>query len=119
MTYQNLYFEFLLRCEEKQALINKKSAHISAKLMALFVVIALKHAHDQTMTVSDAMALQDIASSAALHHRIDDLREAGMICVIYRGVDRRTKYLKPTEKGDRYLSMMGDFLRAHSNHLDE
>ena len=119
MTYQNLYFEFLLRCEEKQTLINKKSAHISAKLMALFVVIALKHAHDQTMTVSDAMALQDIASSAALHQRIDDLREAGMICVIYKGSDRRTKYLKPTEKGDKYLCMMGDFLRAHSSHLDE
>jgi hypothetical protein len=87
--------------------------------MALFVVIALRHSRDQAMTVSEAMSLQAIASSAALHQRIDDLREVGMICVIYKGVDRRTKYLIPTEKGDHYLSMMGDFLRAHSRHLDE
>lgn len=112
MSYQNLYFDFLLRCEHKQTLINQSSAHISSKLIALFVVIATKHADGQAMTVSQAMGLPDMASSAALHKRIDDLREAGMICVVFKGSDRRTKYLVPTDKGNRYLQLMGDLLRA-------
>ena len=112
MSHQHLYLDFLLRCEHKQALINRSSAYISPKLMALFLELAAKHALGQDMTVSGAMALQHLASSAALHQRIDDLREAGMICVVYKGVDRRTKYLVPTDKGDRYLKLMGDLLRA-------
>jgi hypothetical protein len=35
-----------------------------------------------------------------------------MIGVVFRGKDRRTKYLVPTEKGERYLQMMGELLRA-------
>jgi DNA-binding MarR family transcriptional regulator len=112
MSHAHLYFDFLLRCEHKQTLIDRTSAHISSKLMALFVVLATKHAEGQAMTVSGTMALQHLASSAALHQRIDDLREAGMICVVYKGDDRRTKYLVPTDKGDRYLKLMGDLLRA-------
>lgn len=112
MTHQYIYFDFLLRCEHKEGLIDRSSAHISSKLMALFVVLAMKHADGQDMTVSDTMALQHLASSAAIHQRINDLREAGMICVVYKGTDRRTKYLVPTDKGDRYLKLMGDLLRA-------
>jgi DNA-binding MarR family transcriptional regulator len=112
MTNTNLYLDYLLRCEQKQALISRSCAHISSKLMALFVVLALKQEQGQPMTVSDTMALQDLASSAALHQRIDDLREAGMICVVYKGTDRRTKYLVPTEKGDHYLKLMGELLRG-------
>jgi DNA-binding MarR family transcriptional regulator len=112
MSYQNLYFDFLLRCEQKQTLINQSSAHISSKLMVLFVVIATKHAEGQAMTVSQTMGLPGMASSAALHKRIDDLREAGMICVVFKGSDRRTKYLAPTDKGNRYLQLMGELLCA-------
>jgi len=112
MPNKNLYFDFLIRCEKKQTVINNNSAHISSKLMVLFVAIALKHSSGQAMTVSETMALQNIASSAALHQRIDDLREAGMICVIFKGLDRRTKYLIPTDKGNRYLEYMGQLLRS-------
>ena len=112
MSYKNIYFDFLLRCESKQTLINNSSAHISSKLMALFVAIALKHASGQAMTVSETMSLQNMASSAALHKRIDDLREAGMIFAIFKGEDRRTKYLIPTDKGYRYLELMGQLLCA-------
>jgi DNA-binding MarR family transcriptional regulator len=113
MSYKNLYFDFLLRCEHTQALINQSSAHISSKLMALFVVIATQHAEGNSMTVSQTMEMPHMASSAALHKRIDDLREAGMICVVFKGADRRTKYLVPTDKGNRYLQLMGKLLRAH------
>jgi DNA-binding MarR family transcriptional regulator len=80
--------------------------------MALFAIIALKHAAGQAMTVSEAMALRTLASSAALHNRIDDLREAGMICVTYKGHNRRSKFLIPTEKGMRYLQRMGQLMQS-------
>lgn len=112
MAHQNLYFDFLLRCEHHQALIKQSSGHISSKLTALFMALAIRHAHGQAMTVSEAMLQPEMASSAALHKRIDDLREAGMICVVFKGSDRRTKYLAPTDKGNRYLQLMGDLLRA-------
>lgn len=60
------------------------------------------------------MALNHMASSAALHKRIDDLREAGMVCITYKGENRRTKFLSPTDKGERYLEFMGQLLRTAS-----
>lgn len=117
MSHPNPYFDFLLRCEHEQALINQSSAHMSSKLMALFVLIAIKHAEGQAMTVSQTMALPGMASSAALHKRIDDLREAGMICVMFKGSDRRTKFLIPTDKANRYLSIMGDLLKVDARFL--
>ena len=114
MPYTKLYFDFLHRCEKDQVLINQSCAHISSKLLTLFVEITLKAAQGQPMTVSQTMSLRGIASSAALHNRIDDLREAGMICVSFKGADRRTKYLIPSDKGNRYLTLMGKLLRSAS-----
>jgi DNA-binding MarR family transcriptional regulator len=116
MPHQNLYLGFLQLCEQKNALINTYSAHISPNLLALFVVIARKHAQGHPMTVSEAMGLQKMASSAALHKRIDDLREAGMICLIFKHTDRRTKYLVPSDKGEKYLKLMGQLLRLTYRH---
>jgi DNA-binding MarR family transcriptional regulator len=116
MPHATTYFDFLTLCEENNARILQYSSHISPKLLALFVVIALKHDQNQSLTVSDAMALQDLASSAALHKRIDDLREAGMIDLVFKGENRRTKYLIPTEKGNRYLKLMGQLLRTALRH---
>ena len=111
MPHTTIYFDFLQLCEQKKSLVNQYSAQISPNLLALFELIVVKHAQDQAMTVSEAMALQHMASSAALHKRIDDLREAGMIDVIFKGRNRRTKYLIPSEKGERYLRFMGQLLR--------
>ena len=119
MTYQNLYFDFLLRCEQQQALINQSSGHISSKLTVMFLVLATRHANGQAMTVSEAMLQPEMASSAALHKRIDDLREAGMICVVFKGSDRRTKFLAPTDKGQRYLQLMGNLLQAAPSQHDK
>lgn len=112
MSHPHTYFDFLLLCAHKQTLIDQSSAHISAKLMALFLTLAHHAEQGKPMTVSAAMSLQHIASSAALHKRIDDLREAGMIGVVFKGTDRRTKYLVPTDKGDRYLTLMGTLLQS-------
>ena len=110
MPHTNPYFNFLRRCEIYRLLVNQSCAHISSKQLELFIEIAIKDGQGQPMTVSQTMALRGIASSAALHNRIDDLREAGMIRINYKGEDRRTKYLTPSNKGYRYLALMGTLL---------
>jgi DNA-binding MarR family transcriptional regulator len=114
MPHAAAYFDFLILCEEKNTRILQYSSHISPNLLALFVMVALKHDMHQSLTVSDAMALQDLASSAALHKRIDDLRAAGMINLVFKENDKRTKYLVPSETGNRYLKFMGQLLRTSS-----
>jgi DNA-binding MarR family transcriptional regulator len=112
MSHLPIYFDFLIQCEREQALIDRSCAHISPKLMALFLMLAHEAEQGSPLTVSGAMSQKQMASSAALHKRIDDLREAGMICVIYKGMDRRTKYLIPTDKGNRHLNLMGKLLQS-------
>jgi DNA-binding MarR family transcriptional regulator len=53
---------------------------------------------DERLTVTEAMSLADLASSATLHRKLDNLRKAGWITFDYMGEDRRTKYLVPTDK---------------------
>jgi len=112
MPKRKIYFDFLILNEKNNALIQRSSAHISLNQLALFEVIALKHSQGQTMTISQAMALQHLASRAALHVRINDLREAGMIQVLIKDGDRRSKYLAPSGKGERYLQLMGKLLQS-------
>ena len=53
---------------------------------------------DDRLTVTEAMSMTDIASSATIHRKLENLRVAGWITFDYVGKDRRTKYLTPTEK---------------------
>lgn len=110
--HSNLYLDFLILSDRKQGSINNYASHISSSALALFVVIALQHANGHALTISDAMSLKRMGSSATLHKRIDDLREANMICVTFKNKNRRTKYLSPSEKGDRYLKFMGQLIRT-------
>ena len=53
---------------------------------------------DERLTVTEAMSLSEIASSATIHRKLENLRIAGWITFDYMGEDRRTKYLVPTDK---------------------
>jgi hypothetical protein len=112
MSDAKLYFDFLNRCERKASSINQLSAHISTKLLVLFFEIAKKQSANQNLTISEAMSMRSFGSSAALHARICDLREAGMIRVIFKASNRRTKYLVVSEKGNQFLNLMGSLLKA-------
>lgn len=73
----------------------------------LLEVIAVKHSMGIPMTVGDAMSMSALASPSTLHRKIDMLREAGLIDMIFVGKDRRTKYLVPTDLANDYFSTMG------------
>ena len=59
------------------------------------------------MTVGDVMKISALASPATLHRKIDMLREAELIDMIFIGKNRRTKYLVPTDLANDYFSKMG------------
>ena len=51
----------------------------------LLNTIALRHADNKPLTVTEAMTMGAIASPATLHRKIDDLREAGLIEQVFEG----------------------------------
>lgn len=102
------YIQFLLLQEQIENPVHRIHGHLVQKLLAVFEIIAIRHAADQSMTISEAMALTRIASSATLHKRINDLREMGMIDIIFKGKNRRSKFLIPSIKGEAYLAFMGE-----------
>ena len=69
----------------------------------LLEVIAVRYAQKQALTVTDAMALNTIASPATIHRKLDQLRELGMIDTVFEGKNRRTKYLVPTQAAHDYF----------------
>jgi DNA-binding transcriptional ArsR family regulator len=77
----------------------------------LLEVIAVRHAEEKPLTVTDAMALSSIASPATLHRKIDQLREIGMIDTVFEGKNRRTKYLVPTQVAHDYFAQVGDVMK--------
>jgi DNA-binding transcriptional ArsR family regulator len=76
----------------------------------LLNTIALRHADNKPLTVTEAMTMGAIASPATLHRKIDDLREAGLIEQVFEGKNRRTKYLVPTPAADKYFANLGQVM---------
>ncbi len=69
----------------------------------LLEVIAIRFEEHKPLTVTEAMALYQIASPATLHRKLDQLREMGMIDTVFEGNNRRTKYMVPTDIAKRYF----------------
>jgi Fe2+ or Zn2+ uptake regulation protein len=73
----------------------------------LLEVIAVHHAQEKPLTVTDAMAMNSIASPATIHRKLDQLRELGMIDTVFQGKNRRTKFLVPTQTAHDYFEKIG------------
>jgi DNA-binding MarR family transcriptional regulator len=102
----NKYHQFLMSAEVIEA-SHEAILCIDPTAKKLLEIIAVRQAMGNPMTVADAMALSDLASSATLHRKIDMLREAGLIDMIFGDKNRRTKYLVPTDLANDYFSKMG------------
>ena len=96
--------------------ILKKDSHvIDSTALQLLNEIAVQHFDGKTLTVSQAIALNKIASPATLHRKLDELREAGLIQQIFEGKNRRTKYLVPTKAADAYFAKMSKAITSAVN----
>jgi DNA-binding MarR family transcriptional regulator len=69
--------------------------------------IAVRQHGDQTLTVTEAMALAHIASPATLHRKLDALLHSGLIEHHFEGDNRRTKYVVCTDKAMKYFDRAG------------
>ena len=88
------------------AKLNNSITAIDETAKRLLEIIALSHAQNQPLTVSEAMALEPIASPGTIHRKLDMLRELGLINQIFQGDNRRTKYMVTTTIADDYFDTL-------------
>ena len=86
--------------------------HVGIDLLALRLLeaIAIAHSEGTALTVTDAMALNAIASPATMHRKLTNLLDARLIEQVFEGKNRRTKYLVPTSQASKYFEQLGKAL---------
>jgi DNA-binding MarR family transcriptional regulator len=107
---KEIYLRFIALSQALEGSSSQVSS-VDETAKQLLKVIASKHSQDKTMTVTDAMALTEIASPATIHRKLDDLREAGLIDQVFAENNRRTKYLIPTKDADKHFASLGDVMK--------
>ncbi len=114
MENQKIYLRFLSLMHAIEGNGQLPALDLDAK--RLLEVIAVKQSQNKAITVTDAMAMSQIASPATIHRKLDQLRELGMIDSHHEGTNRRTKYLKTTDKAQHYFSTVGSLIIQASKH---
>lgn len=104
-----------LRIARAIDILKKNSNSIDSTALQLLNEIAVQHFDGKTLTVSQAIARNKIASPATLHRKLDELREAGLIEQSFEGKNRRTKYLVPTKEADSYFAKMSKAITSAVN----
>ena len=104
-----------LRIARAIDILKKNNDSIDSTALQLLNELAVQHFDGKTLTVSQAIALNKIASPATLHRKLDELREAGLIEQVFEGTDRRTKYLVPTKAADFYFAKMSEAMATALN----
>lgn len=105
MANKQIYLNFLNLIHALDGAQHAPAMDLDAK--KLLEVIAVHHAQEKPLTVTDAMALNTIASPATIHRKLDQLRELGMIDTVFEGKNRRTKFLVPTQAAHDYFDQVG------------
>ena len=109
MQNQSIYLRFLSLLHAIKGKGELPNLDLDAK--RLLEVIGVQHSQGKPLTVSDAMAMTQIASPATIHRKLDVLREIGMIDTHFEGKNRRTKYLCPTPQAEKYFSQVGEVMQ--------
>lgn len=100
----NVYLRFL-QFVSSDALHQHKQEEISHTAIFLLNEIALKDFEKTPLTVMQAINLKALGSPSNLHHKLNELREAGMIEVTSVGTYRRTKYIFITQAAKDYFQI--------------
>ena len=108
MSNKNAYLRFLSLLRGLEASLLPPTLDSTAK--TLLERIACQHALGTPFTITEAMALEDVASPATIHRKIDDLRLAGLVDTEFQGENRRTKFLTPTPKARKFFDKVNALL---------
>ena len=87
-----------------------EDGNLDATAFQLLDKVLIRDSQEDLLTVTEAMAINEIASPATLHRKVDELLNAGFIELTFKGNNRRTKYLTPTKKAFDYYKKLGTFL---------
>lgn len=109
MEPKQIYLRFLNLIQALDGAQTTPAMDLDAK--KLLEVIAVHHAQEKPLTVTDAMGLNTIASPATIHRKLDQLRELGMIDTVFEGKNRRTKFLVPTPAAHEYFDKVGQVMK--------
>ena len=103
----NIYLRFL-QVVSLDAIHQHKQEEISHTAIFLLNEIALKDFEKPPLTVMQAINLKSLGSPSNLHHKLNELREAGMIEVTSVGIYRRTKYIFITQSAKDYFQIKSE-----------
>jgi len=104
---KNLYLNFLRIASSIYPNKNKKDV-LDCTAIELLNKIAVQHSFDKPLTVTEAMALTEIASPATIHRKLNGLLDADLIELVFKEKNRRTKYIHPTKSSFFYFEKMAD-----------
>ena len=110
MEINKTYIKFLNIINALDASPYSPQIDIDAK--KLLEAIVLRVAEQRPLTVNDAMALNAIGSPVTIRRKLDQLRELGMIDMVFKDQNRRTKHLMPTNDALTYFNSMGKAVKA-------
>ena len=102
------YLRYLQLIESLNTDPSSRMSELDPLCKQLLDKILLRYTQDNPMTVSDAMALSNIASPATIQRKLDLLRESGLIEQVFKGKNRRTKYLVTTVLSEKYFKDLSD-----------
>lgn len=108
MSSKNVYLNYLI--QSKAEPMDAMLSYVSPACVQLLSAIAVADFQGQPLTISQIMAMIHLASPGTIHRRVESLRQKGLIDLIYKGNNRRTKYIVPTAAANAYFEKMGDLL---------
>lgn len=82
--------------------------------LRLLEIIAVKHHAGEPLTAMKATMLPATASQSTMHRKLTMLLNMGMVKMVHKDNNRRTKFIEPTEKAEDRFSRLG---QAMSNLL--
>lgn len=101
-------YSFFLK--NRQAL--DKALGISATEREFLEAVAIRHNDKAPLTVTEIMAMSNMASPATQHRRMEILINKGLIEAEVRAGDRRTKFLKPSRKALSYFNKVDGLIKT-------
>ncbi len=110
---ESLYFRFL---KMRQSVNTLPAGVALSPIEALLLEeIFMKQQALQSMTVTDALELEHLASPSTLHKKLSRLKGMDLLMIKHRGNDHRTKYLMLTPIALEYFRALGRALQKAVN----
>ena len=106
---KNYYIQFLNLLKALEQTSPHPEIDVTSKL--ILEEIAIGVSKEDMLTVSDVMGLKHIGSPATLHRKLNLLIEAHMVDQVFKGNNRRTKYIALTKDGESYFRRLSDAIQ--------